>query len=203
MNQKQFCTIVAGVLSLSLFSGPVMALHLTSITVNPSNIYALPGETVQYSGTVGAATTCSSFTAYSTTLSVAGEPAGAVTTFTPPGTNVDEETSYNYTLDIEVPGDAIPGLYPLQVTAHFWIDPCENGDRSDFTTLTVLAGNCPSGGSWDIQPALGPNDVYDMNGDGFICTKILPGSGEGNSANRNGAADAGHVDGHNHKDNNN
>jgi len=203
MNHKKFIITVTALLSLCLFSGTAMAIHLTSLTVTPSNIYAFPGETVQYSGTVGTTSDCSGLSTYGTTLSVSGEPTGAATTFTPTGSNEGDSSPYGYTLDIEVPTDAAPGTYPLQVTAYFSFYGNCDGYRYAYTTLSVLAGNCPSGGNWDIQPALGPNDVFDMNGDGFICTKILPGSGEGNSANRNGAADVGHVDGHNHKDNNN
>lgn len=48
-------------------------------------------------------------------------------------------------------------------------------------------------------------DLFDKNGDGKICTNILPATsnGDGNSANsQRGAGQTGyHIDGHNHKDN--
>jgi hypothetical protein len=203
MNLKHLFTAFAGLLFVGLYSGEATALHLTSASVNPASIFALPGETVQYSGSVDASTECSSFTSYATSLSVAGEPAGALTTFTPTGSNTDDSTPYGYTLDIEVPIDAPTGTYPLGVTVDFFGTPCETGQTTVYTSLIVLAGRCPSGGNWFLTPALDPNDVFDMNGDGFICTKEIPGEGKGNSANREGGADVGHVDGHNHKDNNN
>jgi hypothetical protein len=64
---------------------------------------------------------------------------------------------------------------------------------------------CPQGGGWFTQSATSPDDPWDTNGDGTICTRNMPekAQGDGNSANRAGAADEGHVPGHNHKDNNN
>lgn len=60
---------------------------------------------------------------------------------------------------------------------------------------------CPPG--WGFQFALGASDPYDNNGDGLICTKDIPGSGNGNSGQRAESEEVGHVPGHNHKDNNN
>jgi hypothetical protein len=203
MNQKHLCTAVAGFLSLGLFSGEAIATHETSVTFTPATVFALPGETAEYGGAVDAFSSCSSFTSYATSLALAGEPVGSIVTFTPTGSNTNDATPYGYTLDIEVPGDADAGTYPLGVTVSFTGTPCGDGQTTEYASLIVLAGNCPMGGDWYLQPALGPNDVYDMNGDGYICSKDNPGKGKGNSANRKGAADVGHVDGHNHKDNNN
>ena len=57
---------------------------------------------------------------------------------------------------------------------------------------------CPEG--WTTQGALGPNDPFDQNGNGIICTKDIPGEGSGNSSRRAGSEEVGHVPGHNHKD---
>lgn len=59
---------------------------------------------------------------------------------------------------------------------------------------------CPTGWFAETVP---DGDLYDANGDNRICTKALPGDGEGNSANsQRGDGQTGfHVDGHNHKDN--
>lgn len=203
MNVKHLTMAFSGILFLNLYSGDASALHLTSVSVNPASIIALPGETVQFSGSVDASTDCSSFTSYATSLSVSGEPPGSLTTFTPTGSNTDDPTPYGYTLDIEVPADTATGTYPIVVTAAFFGTACDEGQTPVYTSLIILAGSCPAGGSWFLQPALGVDDVFDMNGDGYICTKDIPGQGAGNSANRRGSADVGHVDGHNHKDNNN
>jgi hypothetical protein len=58
------------------------------------------------------------------------------------------------------------------------------------TNLTVHVGACPQGGGWTLQPAA-PGNPYDKNGDGFICTKVIPGAGNGNTGS-----------GANNKDNN-
>jgi hypothetical protein len=60
--------------------------------------------------------------------------------------------------------------------------------------------SCPPGGVEQDVPA---GDIFDKNGDGVICTKDIPGAGEGNSANsQRGTGQNGfHTDGHNHKDN--
>lgn len=60
---------------------------------------------------------------------------------------------------------------------------------------------CPPG--WDLQ-FVPPGSIYDKNNDGRICTKDVPGEGDGNSANsqRNPGQTGFHTDGHNHKDNN-
>jgi len=64
------------------------------------------------------------------------------------------------------------------------------------------SGTCPEG--WSEYAALGPDDPFDTNGDGIICIKELPNAnGLGNSGQRAGTEDVGHVPGHNHKDNSN
>lgn len=66
------------------------------------------------------------------------------------------------------------------------------------------SGDCPAGGDWFLEWAQS-GDLYDANGDGLICTKVVNGDGQGNSANsQRGSGQTGfHVDGHNHKDNTN
>lgn len=60
------------------------------------------------------------------------------------------------------------------------------------------------GTGWFMESAPA-GDLFDKNGDGYICTNILPATsnGDGNSANsQRGAGQTGyHIDGHNHKDN--
>lgn len=70
-------------------------------------------------------------------------------------------------------------LFPLSVaTAH--VEPCPPG--------------------WSLGPAQGPTDPFDKNGNGVICEKDIPGEGLGNSGQRQGAEEVGHVPGHNEKD---
>lgn len=58
---------------------------------------------------------------------------------------------------------------------------------------------CPEG--WFLQ-AVPSGDLFDKNDNGLVCTKNIPGDGDGNSANsQRGDGQTGfHVDGHNHKD---
>lgn len=67
------------------------------------------------------------------------------------------------------------------------------------TGAVAHSQSCPEG--WTLQ-AVPPGDPYDKNDNGVICTKDIPGEGEGNSANsQRGDGQTGfHVDGHNHKD---
>lgn len=68
------------------------------------------------------------------------------------------------------------------------------------TPATAVAHEqvCPLG--WFVQRALGPDDPFDKNDNGIICTKDIPGEGNGNSGQREGTEEVGHVPGHNHKD---
>lgn len=106
------------------------------------------------------------------------------------------------TAQLTVPSDAPFGVQPLTVNvAEF---TAGNGfDQTDTTSVYIAGGNCPDG--WEFQGSTGANDPYDTNGDGLICTKDVSGAGNSANSQRKGgaAADSGHIDGHNHKDNNN
>ena len=67
------------------------------------------------------------------------------------------------------------------------------------TTPTSARSVCPHG--W-VEQDIGTVDPYDRNGNGFICTKDLPGQalGSGNSSRSAGSEDGGHVPGHVHQD---
>lgn len=111
-----------------------------------------------------------------------------------------------HTVTVPIPAGTPAGAYDAQVRVDEF-DCLVGFSQTDTNTGVVLiaAGNCPSGG-WVIEAAAA-GDLFDANGDGFICTKVLPAGskGDGNSANtQRGTGQTGfHVDGHNHKDNNN
>jgi hypothetical protein len=194
------CLALSGVVAVS---SAAHAVHLTTLTLSPSLEHVLPGNSVSYLGSVGTNTDCGLVSSYASSLTSAGGPSGSTHTLTPSGSPVNGPLSYNYTLDIFVPDGSDTGTYPVIVGASFAASGCTSGSKNANATLHVIAGNCPAGGNWSLQEALGPDDPFDKNGDGHICTKDIPGKGEGNSANRKGASDVGHLDGHNHKDNNN
>lgn len=66
------------------------------------------------------------------------------------------------------------------------------------STAFAHADRCPAG--WSVDFAQGPTDPFDQNGNGIICMKDIPGEGKGNSGQREGTAEVGHVPGHNEKD---
>lgn len=112
-----------------------------------------------------------------------------------PGPNTRTES-------LTIPGDAPTGPSTLTVNVAEFTAGGGFDDTADQPILIV--GACPSGGSWVMEPALGADDPYDKNADGLICTKLVEGKGNSANSQRGGgtADDVGHIDGHNHKDNN-
>jgi len=202
MKRRNLISIM--VTGLFAVSTTASAVHLTTISIAPSEVTVVAGDVANFSGTVGTNIDCGpAVSSYGSTLTSAGGPVGSFLTLDPTGSPVNGPLSYSYDLTVDVPGDAAVGSYPVTVNAAFAASGCISGSKNASATLHVLAGMCPAGGDWFLQKALGPDDPFDKNGDGWICSKPIPGMGEGNSANRSGAVDEGHLDGHNHKDNNN
>jgi hypothetical protein len=170
------------------------ATHLTSITVNESNVTVAPGHTASYTGIVNN-TSDSPECLYGWTMSLTGAPTGSTVTFTPASEPFGTaQGDHGYTLDIQVPAGTVGGVYPLTITATWdgGSSTCSLNppSRAVNTNLTVKVGACPQGGGWSLQPA-GSGNPYDKNADGWICSKQIPGNGIGNTGN-----------GQNNKDNN-
>jgi len=200
---KRIIAVAVALLAFGIYNQGATATHLTSVTIGPDPVLVVAGGTASFSGTVDG--TAGFSDNYATSSTISGEPAGSTISLSTSGTPQGAAQPYAYTLDIGVPAGAAPGSYTITITTCFTHDFfTDDLCRSASATLFVLAGACPTGDSWSVQQALGSADPFDKNGDGWICTKNIPNAnGEGNSANRNGAAGVGHVDGHNHKDNNN
>lgn len=112
--------------------------------------------------------------------------------------------SHSFVHTMTVPAGTAYGLYDLRVFTeeNFFGSWCCGQTAVQAQVIQVLAGSCPPDDpSWFLEP-VGPDGMFDKNGDGYICTKNV--EGQGNSANTNrGPGQTGyHVDGHNHKDNN-
>lgn len=209
MTRARWAFIVAlGALCTLIGVAPATATHATSVTVDQASVVIPAGATATATGEVNAECGPGFGNAYGWTIEASGAPAGTTATFDPassPGGPGNDLTSF--TLDLDVPDGTPAGTYPIDVTVTF-DDDLNNcgfnaGDtRTDTFDLIVLAGDCPKGGDWSLQQ-VGDGDIFDANGDGFICTKLVQGKGNSANSQRGGGQTGTHADGHNHKDNNN
>lgn len=102
------------------------------ITVNPTSITVIPGGssaatvTIDRSGTfVG-----------SVGLEASGEPSSVTVSFAPPSLGAGES---NAAITVAAAEDAVPGTYPLTLTAS------GSGVSNDNTTLTLVIAAAPAG----------------------------------------------------------
>lgn len=190
------------VISMVFFTNSAWA---RSLSLTPDNVWAMAGDTAEYEGFVSGR--CRRRFKQPSDLFAGGDLLGAVYTLDPTGSVDAGARNYAYGLMVDIPPAAAFGTYDVEVKAVFSAvrRRCRGAELKRSALLHIVAGFCPggNGAGWFFQRALSEDDPFDKNQDGWICTQINNGQGEGNSANRKGAEEEGHVDGHNHKDNNN
>ncbi len=106
-----------------------------------------------------------------------------------------------HTVTVPIPDGTPVGSYDAQVRVDEF-DCLAGFSQTDVEVgVVVVAQGCNTDDGWFLE-SVGPDGMFDKNGDGWICMKLVNGQGNSENTQRNPGQTGFHADGHNHKDNN-
>ncbi len=106
-----------------------------------------------------------------------------------------------HTVTVPIPDGTPVGVYDAKVRVDEF--DCLFGFYQEDVEVGVVfvVQGCNTDDGWFLESVVA-DDLFDKNGDGWICTKTVNGQGNSENTQRKPGQTGFHVDGHNHKDNN-